>query len=156
MAAGSRSVGRHGLQLTSPLRILAPIALAAILAGCLPDDEAVVWEQHVPSPAPEAIENQPVVARGPNSITLMPISPRGAVVGVPYGYDMPHCGIASPIDVDGSFWDAAIPPADRTEFDMQTGTFTLLSTTEATFTAADGRVLRLVRHAGPKAFGFCD
>ncbi len=140
-------------------RTLAPLLLGLLglsLAACLADDRAVVWEQHVPSPPPEAVENQPVVAHGPDTITMMPISPRGAVVGVPYGYEMPHCGIGSPIDIDGSFWDAAIEPADPTAFDMQSGTFRLLTATEAVFTTADGRDLPLVRHAGAKAFKLCD
>ena len=137
------------------MRIVAAVLLATVLTGC-DAESAVVWEQHVPSPPPEAIENQQVIARGINTITLLPISPRGAVVGVAYGYDMPHCGIASPIDVDGSYWDPLVRPPDPTEFDMQTGTFRLVSPNEAVFTTQDGRRLELIRHSGPKEFGLCD
>jgi hypothetical protein len=110
----------------------------------------------VPKAAPEVIAAQSVVARGPNSVTLLPISPTGAVVGTDYGYDMPHCGINSPIDVDGSFWDAVGVPPDSVDFDGQPGTFRLVSPTEATFTASDGKILQLVRHSGAKEFRFCD
>jgi hypothetical protein len=116
----------------------------------------VAWGARVPEPAPEAVPAQTVVARGPNSITLLPISPTGATVGVAYGYDMPHCGINSPIDVDGSFWDAVGIPRDAVEFDGAQGSFRLLTGNTAQFTRSDGRVLQLVRHAGPKAFPYCD
>ena len=110
------------------------VLLAVSLSACGPTDTTVVWEQRVPSPAPAAVENQQVIARGAGTITLLPISPRGAVIGVAYGYDMPHCGIKSPIDVDGSFWDAVDVPADTVEFDGVTGTFRLISPTAAVFT----------------------
>jgi hypothetical protein len=125
---------------------------------------AVVWGTRVPGPAPEAVANRPVVARGESSITLLPISPSGAVIGVAYGYDMPHCGISSPIDVDGSFWDAVgVPPnsfevgvpPNSVDFDGQAGTFRLTSHITAEFRRRDGAVLQLVRHDGPKEFLIC-
>jgi hypothetical protein len=108
----------------------------------------------VPTAAPEAIANQPVIARG-GTFTLLPISPTGATVGTAYGYDMPHCGINSPIDVDGSFWDAIGVAADSVEFDGHPGTFRLTSPDEALFTGSDGPVLSLIRHTGAKAFRGC-
>jgi hypothetical protein len=105
--------------------------------------------------APGEIAAQPVVARGPDSITLLPISPTGAVVGIDYAYDMPHCGINSPIDVDGSFWDAVGVPPDSIDFDGRAGTFRLVSPMEATFTATDGQILHLVRRPGAKEFRLC-
>jgi hypothetical protein len=68
---------------------------------------------------------------------------------------MPHCGIHSPIDVDGSFWDAIGIAPDSVDFDGQPGTFRLVSATTAEFTRADGQVLNLVRHEGSKEFRFC-
>jgi hypothetical protein len=109
----------------------------------------------VPTPATEAIANQPVVTRGSNSITLLPVSLSGASIGVAYGYTMPHCGINSPIDVDGSFWDAAGIAPDSVDFDGQPGTFRLVAANAATFTRRDGPVLSLVRHAGSKDFRLC-
>jgi hypothetical protein len=95
------------------------------------------------------------VARGSDTITLLPISPTGAAVGVAYAYETPHCGINSPIDVDGSFWDAVGVPPDSVDFDGWPGSFRLDTPTEATFTASDGRVLHLVRHSGAKEFRLC-
>jgi hypothetical protein len=96
-----------------------------------------------------------VVSRTSDSITLRPISPRGAVVGVLYEYDMPHCGIHSPIDVDGSFWDAIGIDPSSVDFDGQPGTIRLTDASDAIFTSSTGRVLRLVRHSGTKTFLFC-
>lgn len=115
----------------------------------------VVWGIDVPGPGPEAIAAQPVLSRGDGRLTLLPISPTGAVVGTTYGYEMPHCGISSPIDVDGSFWDPVDVPADPVQFDGSPGTFRLVTPTTATFTDTAGAVLHLVRHVGPKEFGFC-
>ena len=92
----------------------------------------------------------------PNGGGTFPVSPAGAQVGVDYRYDMPHCGIHSPIDVDGSYWDAVGEPEDSVRFDGRTGTFRLTGQDEATFTSDDGEVLRLVRHDGPKSFPGCD
>lgn len=141
------------------MRALAMTIVLVLFAACssLPPrtPAATGWGDKVAMPAPEAAAAQPVVARGPDSITLLPISPRGAVVGVSYAYDMPHCGIGSPIDVDGSFWDATEIAPTSVEFDGQPGFFRLASPTEATFTSTTGGVLRLVRHEGAKEFRIC-
>ena len=134
----------------------AVIALAiSACASPVPSASPVAWTDRVPEAAPEVIAAQPVIARGPNSVTLLPISPTGAVVGTDYAYDMPHCGINSPIDVDGSFWDAVGVPPTSVDFDGHPGTFRLTSATDATFTTSDGRVLRLVRRVGAKEFPGC-
>jgi hypothetical protein len=139
---------------------LVKLALFAVIAsGCsalpAPTPMATAWRDRVPQAGPDAIAAQPVLARTNTSITLLPISPIGAMVGVGYGYDMPHCGINSPIDVDGSFWDAVAVAPNTVDFDGQRGTFRLTSPTEATFTASTGRILRLVRRVGAKEFRFC-
>ena len=140
--------------------LVAPLISLVVACSSVPaptqDPARVAWGARVPEPAPEAVAAQVVVARGPNSITLMPISPTGAAIGIPYAYDMPHCGINSPIDVDGSFWDAAGIPPDAVEFDGTQGSFRLLTRDTALFSRNDGRVLQLVRHVGPKAFPYCD
>ena len=141
------------------MRVAALAVVLALVAGCSslpsPTPGPTAWGDKVPEAAPEAVAAQPVVSRGSDSITLLPISPAGAAVGVAYAYDMPHCGINSPIDVDGSFWDAVGVPADSVDFDGRTGTFRLASPTEATFTASDGNLLHLVRHTGAKEFRIC-
>jgi len=135
------------------------LAIAAFLiAACQATNETpapVVWSDRVPTAGPSAIAAQPVVARSPGSVTILPISPTGAAIGVPYGYEMPHCGIQSPIDVDGSFWDPVDPPSDRVAFDGVDGSFELVTAREATFRASSGGVLHLTRHVGARSFGPC-
>ncbi len=116
---------------------------------------ATPWGDQVPTPRPDEVVNQPIISQGPSTITLLPISPAGAAIGVVYIYNMPHCGILSPVDVDGSFWD----PADLLNVmvvDGEPGSFRLDSHTSATFTNRNGQELKLVRHVGPKAFAFCE
>jgi hypothetical protein len=130
--------------------------LIGLVAACAsPAPSAVTWLDRVPEAAPEAVADQPVVARGRDTITLAPISPRGAVVGIPYDYDMPHCGINGAIDVDGTYWDAVDIAPDSVDFDGAVGTFRLRSAATAVFTGSDGRALELVRHEGVKQFPGC-
>jgi hypothetical protein len=148
--------GTHG---GAVMRLLMSALVAVIAFACsalpAPTPVATPWRDRVPEAGPEAIAAQPVLARTNTSITLLPISPIGAMVGVGYGYEMPHCGINSPIDVDGSFWDAVDVAPNSLDFDGQRGTFRLTSPTEATFAASTGRILRLVRRVGAKEFRFC-
>jgi hypothetical protein len=141
------------------VRLAAGLLLSVALGGCAfvgPPASPLIWGDRVPDAPPDEVAKQPVVSRTANSITLLPISPPGAVVGQPYGYDMPHCGIHSPIDVDGSFWDAVDIDPDSVEFDGQPGIFRLVSHDAAEFTGSSGAsVLHLVRHVGAKAFGMC-
>jgi hypothetical protein len=143
---------RHALRYAA-VGTIAVVALAC--QATTPTPPRVVWIDRVPTPAPAAVAAQPVVARGVNTLALLPISPTGAQIGVEYGYEMPHCGVRSPIDVDGSFWDPVDVLPDPVVFDGQLGTFTLVSITEATFSATSGGVLHLVRHAGAKEFFYC-
>lgn len=133
--------------------VIATIAACSTISYRTP--APVVWKEDVPVPDADAIQAQPVIARREGHLTLLPISPTGAVVGTDYGYAMPHCGIGSPIDVDGTFWDPAILPADPVQFDGSVGKFRLTTLNTATFTDAMGAVLHLVRHLDAKEFGYC-
>jgi hypothetical protein len=141
------------------VRAVFAVLILTLVGACAtvqyPTPAPVVWGNNVPEAAAEAIASQPVLDRKDGRLTLLPISPTGAVVGNAYGYRMPLCGIRSPIDVDGSFWDAVDIPAGSANFDQANGTFLLTSPTTATFTASHGPILQLVRHAGPKEFGLC-
>jgi len=140
------------------LAVLA-ILVSALCGACAttryPTPVPVVWGVNVPEADASAAAAQPVIARSDSSVTLLPISPPGAAVETDYGYAMPHCGTHSPVDVDGSFWDAVILPPDPVQFDGMPGTFRLTTRDAATFTDATGAVLHLARHQGPKEFGYC-
>lgn len=145
---------RRGLWLTV-LGIGATFVMACQAVNPAPSGSAVSWGRSVPTPAPEAVASQTIVARTSDTITLLPISPTGAEIGVGYYYETPHCGILGPIDVDGSFWDAVGTGSPSVIFDGLAGTFRLASANEATFTASGGQVVHLTRHAGAKEFPFC-
>jgi hypothetical protein len=142
------------------VRLAVLVVCATIAAACattvpVPTPTTTAWGPRVATAAPDAAAAQEVVARGTDTITLLPISPAGAAVGIAYAYNMPHCGIAGPIDVNGSFWDAVGVDPASVDFDGQPGFFRLSSPTAATFTTATGDLLRLVRHDGAKQFRLC-
>ena len=145
---------RLTLQLTF-FGFAAAIAIACQAVNPAPSQSPGVWGSSVPTPAPEPVVSQPIVARTSDTITLLPLSPTGAAIGVGYYYETPHCGILSPIDVDGSFWDAVGTGSPSVIFDGLPGTFRLDSANEATFTTTSGEVLHLTRHFGAKEFHFC-
>lgn len=141
------------------MRVLVALLVGSLLiAGCgssaaTPAPSA--WGDRVPEPAPSALAARTVVSRGPDSITLLPISPSGASIGINYRYEMPHCGIRDLIDIDGSFWDALDIDPSSVAFDGRSGHFRLTSPTSATFTSDGGEALNLARHDGAKQFGLC-
>ena len=67
-----------------------------------------------------------------------------------------HCGLASPIDVDGSFWDAVGQiPQVASLINASDGEFRRLGPDEAAYATADARV-SLRRHVGAKSPVGCD
>ena len=143
---------RNGIRAAA---LVITLLLAVACQSMTTTPSQIVWGDEVPLPAPDVVAAQPVVTRGSDTITLMPISPTGAQIGVEYRYDMPHCGIGGAIDVDGSFWDAVGVGSPSVTFDGQAGTFRLDTATKGTFTATNGDVLQLMRHAGAKEFRYC-
>ena len=90
---------------------------------------------------------------------LMELDPSSAPASgsgpVPFALD--HCGIGSPIDFDGSFWD----PAGWIDLDAvaagnaSDGALVLTSRDTAHFSTGTGFELDLVRHPGSKYFPGC-
>lgn len=76
----------------------------------------------------------------------------GAHAGGEVRMSLGHCGLASGIDADGSFWD----PVGRLDWtngeliNATDGRFGLTGPRTARFVTALGLVIDLVRHAGPK------
>lgn len=82
-----------------------------------------------------------------------------------YRFSLGHCGLFSPIDVDGSFWD---PVEGRTpsgapldldgdpEMINATAGFFVVIDDEARFRTESGTVLELQRHDAEKEFPGCD
>ena len=84
--------------------------------------------------------------------------------GVPYRFSLQHCGLHSPVDVDGSFWDAidGVTPNGR-RIDLESDGEMINSTPgvivvigdEARFLTESGSVIRFARHEGDKEFPGC-
>ena len=97
--------------------------------------------------------------------TLSTRSPGRSRRRVAYRFSLGHCGLLSPIDVDGSFWD----PLDGTtptgaELDLEsdgeminaTGGVIVVIGDEMRFRTDSGSVVRFERHPGEKEFPGCD
>ncbi len=155
--------GEPGMPMrTSPaIRVL--LAVGSLLLACacaspMPTTNmplASPWGSSVPTADPAAIASQAIVAQGDGYVTLLPISPRGATIGIRYTYTTPPCGTFGAIDVDGSFWDVVAASPENVDFGGQLGTFELDAATGATFRGATGAVVELVRHEGAKQFQLC-
>jgi hypothetical protein len=144
--------------MTRVLLAFASLLLACACASPIPTTNvpsASPWGSSVPTAAPAAIASQPIVAQSDGYVTLLPVSPRGASIGVRYAYTTPHCGTFDAIDVDGSFWDVVTASPDGVDFGGQTGTFELETATGATFRGATGAVVEMIRHDGAKQFQIC-
>ena len=68
-----------------------------------------------------------------------------------------HCGLSSPIDVDGSLWDpiGAIDGSHPAAINAAAGQFTLAGEATARFETDTGFAVNLLRREGPKAFRLC-
>jgi hypothetical protein len=72
-------------------------------------------------------------------------------------FSLGHCGLGSPIDVDGSYWDP-VGPVDSNAPDAinsSSGTFSLLSPVDAQFRSRTGFTVNLRRHDGAKNLFGC-
>jgi len=91
---------------------------------------------------------------GPLAGSLGPRS--GPAPGPIVPFTLGHCGLSSPIDIDGSFWDAygQIDPNDAF-INASDGQFRRLGADEAEFVVPGARV-SLRRHVGSKSPPGCD
>ena len=89
-----------------------------------------------------------------------PIAPATA-----YRFSLGHCGLASPIDVDGSFWDpldgvtaggGRLDLEGDSEMINATAGFFVVIGDDARFRTGSGSVLSLTRQDGEKEFPGCD
>jgi hypothetical protein len=90
------------------------------------------------------------------SVQLTATSPpaRGPAVAMSLG----HCGLMSPIDVDGSLWDPVgfVDGDDPAYLNASPGTLSLLGPALARFVADTGFIVGLARRVGPKSYSLCD
>jgi hypothetical protein len=150
-------VSRAGRLATIALMLLTACASAA----SSPTDPwtAISGPEREMPPDIEDAEGRP----GPNGGTVFRPSSVPIQHGVPYRFSLGHCGLLSPVDVDGSFWDAVDGVKDGRPLDLESdaemvnateGVFAVIGD-EARFRTTSGAVVRFERHPGDKEFAAC-
>jgi hypothetical protein len=145
---------------------LAGLLLAACASASTPGPTVTVeW------PLDGAGREMPPVGERPNGVPgpgggtiLRPVSAPIAS-GMAYRFTLGHCGLLSPIDVDGSFWDpvegvsalgAPIELESDPEMINATGGTLAVFSDEMRFHTDGGSIVRFTRHDGAKEFPGCD
>ena len=156
--------------MTRPLvRSLVATLLLAV-AGCAADAGSPPESTDPWAAIGEAVRDMPPdIERaegriGPTGGTILEPSSVQIEEGVAYRFNLGHCGLYSPVDVDGSFWDAieGVDP-DGGPLDLDTDGETINATgglivvigDEARFRTETGSVIRFERHFGEKEFPGC-
>ena len=114
-------------------------------------------------PLPESLV---VVPPDIPTVSIEAASEPGLVVGTPVPFTLEHCGLLSPVDVDGSLWlpvaghDASGGPIDSDEdigefINATPGELTLVSADRAEFVTVSGQVLAFERAPGALDYGMC-
>jgi hypothetical protein len=161
--------------------LVAALALSGTgpaLAGDEPPEASPVAPGQVeslPSPAASFLLDvvfaplPPIVAEIPADIpttSLTPMSQPGLEVGVPYPYSLGHCGLLSPIDLDGSLWQpvggvssggGAIQSDEELGelINATEGVLTLVDADAAEFRTAGGSLIELLRAPGALDYPLC-
>ncbi len=143
------------------------VLVALVLAACTAEETLSGFEGvPISNPRDLPVTGDFVVARpGPNGGSLLDPLSQPIEAAVAYRFSLGHCGLLSPIDVDGSFWD----PLDGTtptgaELDLEsdgeminaTGGVIVVIDDEMRFRTDSGSVVRFERHPGEKEFPGCD
>ena len=140
----------------------------ALLAACstsAPPASQVGWPAWEPArelPAePPRADGRP----GPDGGSILAPASLPIATGAPYRFSLGHCGLASPVDLDGSFWvaldgvTAAGAPLDLASdsemINATTGTVIVIDE-EARFRTDTGAIIRFARHDGELEFPGCD
>jgi hypothetical protein len=148
--------------------VAAVVAAGAVLAACSEEGGAVSGFDRVSLANPRDLpislgsrEGEP----GPNGGTVFePISDT-IEMGAPYRYSLGHCGLSSPVDIDGSFWDpvggvsasgAELDLVNDGEMINATSGLIVVIGDEMRFRTASGAVVSFTRHEGAKEFPGCD
>ncbi len=124
-----------------------------------PDRTATPGAQLSPRPMPPLA--RPGFRSRPGPGPKLLFRPRSSPIehGVPYRYDVPHCGLTWLVDFDASFWDLADPSqakSDPTFFiNPDRGAVTVVAPNRAEYRSDMGITVQLRRHHGPKAAHLC-
>jgi hypothetical protein len=120
----------------------------------------------VSGPAAELPTIGPYVGRpGPDGGTLLAPASARVSHGVAFAFSLGHCGLFSPVDVDGAFWDAQDSTDARgrpldlaTDGEMINATpgTIVIDGDQLTLRTDGGAVVRFSRHVGEREFPGCD
>jgi hypothetical protein len=119
-----------------------------------------------PAHSPLPLNFDGIPGPGDTSVTLEPHSPAGELaVGVSRNFVLGHCGLMSPVDIDGSLWDpvgghdgAGGPLTEAQSGEMANSTQTVILLTDLNsiqMKTPKGAVIFWSRHAGPRAYLMC-
>jgi len=148
--------------------ILIAVAASLFAVGC---GSNVPAPTSSPSPRPSLLPlpaNMGVIpGEDEFSTEIAPHSRRGELeIGVARNFPLAHCGLASPIDIDGSLWDpigghngAGGALTEDQVGDLINGTQTvvvLIDSDTMELLSANGAVVTLTRHDGPRGYFGCD
>jgi hypothetical protein len=107
-----------------------------------------------------------IPAESDHSVLLEPQSVAGTTPhGEPRDFQLQHCGLFSPIDIDGSLWDpiaghngmgGPLTEEQRTELVNSTPvTLTITAPDTIELVTPRGAVITLARHDGPRRYLLC-
>jgi hypothetical protein len=151
------------------LALIALLASAACATDVDPADsgpESIAFEDVPIDEAREMPPGRPFEEGrlGPNGLTIFDPSSAPLEEAVVYRFSLGHCGLYSPVDVDGSFWDAidGVAPngqpldleSDGEMINATSGVIVVIGD-EARFRTDTGSVIRFSRHDGEKEFQGC-
>jgi hypothetical protein len=155
------------LRALAALIVASAVPLGACAADAAPSDATGGFET-VSTANPRILPRNPPLADGepgPGGGTLFaPVSPP-IEHAIAYRFGLGHCGLMSPIDLDGSFWDPIdgvtaggeeLDLAGDAEINHAASGAIVVIGDESRFRTDSGSIVRLERHAGDKEFPGCD
>jgi hypothetical protein len=138
-----------------------------VLAACASPTTSPTPTQP-PAPTLRPLPNGLGGIPGPDdaSASITPHTPHGELqVGVAHEYQLPHCGLGSPIDIDGSLWNPVGGHDGRGGSLTEEQVADLINSTRTVVTLLDadtlemhtdhGAVVVLERHEGARSYFLC-
>ena len=152
--------------LRAGLAIVALVACVSCATDAAPSESSISFDDIAAAGAREMPPGGPFREGriGPDNQTIFEPVSADIEDGVAYRFTLGHCGLHSPVDIDGSFWDeldgvtANGQPLDL-EMDGEminaTAGVVVVIGDEARFRTESGSIIRFARHEGDKGFPGC-
>lgn len=146
------------------LRILVPLTLCGLLAGCAsegqraaPYDVPIDWSAPQELPPPKFDDYRSEFVSEEEGLRFHPRSGR-VTPSTAYVFDTGHCGLTFLADFDGSFWEPVPPPTGTPDFliNQDVGAIALVGFDEAVYRSSDGTEATLRRLDGPVVTNPCE